>query len=132
MSQTTREINRITSTIISVSCKVLMYILVLFLLYEGATRGYSYGHEVFAPTAMAEPPGRDHDITIDKGESVSDAAKLLKEQGLIKDDMIVVLQAKIYEYEVYPGTYTLNTSQTSKDMLKLIDAGGKNSGDEKK
>lgn len=132
MSRTTREINKITSTIISISCKVLLYTLVAFLLYEGAMRGYGYGHEIFAPTAMAEPPGMDREIVIDKGESVSDVAKLLKEKGLIKDEMIIVLQAKLYEYEINPGSYTLNTSQNSKDMLKLIDAGGKNSEDEKK
>lgn len=132
MSRTTREIDKITSTILNVSCKILVYALVAFLLYEGATRGYSYGHEVFAPTAVAEAPGRDREIVIAEGSSVSEVAKLLKEQGLIKDEVILKLQAKIYEYEINSGTYILNTSQTSKDMLKLIDAGGKDSGDEKK
>ena len=46
MSRTTREINRITTTIISMSVRLLFYALVFFLLYEGITRGYSLGHEV--------------------------------------------------------------------------------------
>ena len=58
MSRTTREINRITTTIISMSVRLLFYALVFFLLYEGITRGYSLGHEVFSPTAVAEAPGR--------------------------------------------------------------------------
>ena len=35
MSRTTREINRITTTIISMSIRLLFYALVFFLLYEG-------------------------------------------------------------------------------------------------
>lgn len=124
MSRTTREINRITTTIISMSIRLLFYALVFFLLYEGITRGYSIGHEIFSPTAVAEAPGKDMEITVKKGESVSAVAGELEKSGLIKNKLIFVIQAKFYDYEVYPGTYTLNTSMTSKDMLKLIDESG--------
>lgn len=124
MSRTTREINRITTTIISMSIRLLFYALVFFLLYEGITRGYSIGHEIFAPTAVAEAPGKDMEITVKEGESVSAVAGELEKSGLIKNKLIFVIQAKFYDYEVYPGTYTLNTSMTSKDMLKLIDESG--------
>lgn len=124
MSRTTREINRITTTIISMSIRLLFYALVFFLLYEGITRGYSIGHEIFAPTAVAEAPGKDMEITVKEGESVSAVAGELEKSGLIKNKLIFLIQAKFYDYEVYPGTYTLNTSMTSKDMLKLIDESG--------
>ena len=32
--------------------------------------------------------------------------------------MVFVLQAKIYEYKIYPGTYQFSTAQTSLEMLK--------------
>ncbi len=124
MSRTTREINRITTTIISMSIRLLFYALVFFLLYEGITRGYSIGHEIFSPTAVAEAPGKDMEITVKKDESVLAVAGELEKSGLIKNKLIFVIQAKFYDYEVYPGTYTLNTSMTSKDMLKLIDESG--------
>lgn len=124
MSRTTREINRITTTIISMSIRLLFYALVFFLLYEGVTRGYGIGHEIFSPTAVAEAPGKDMEITVKNGESVSAVAGELEKSGLIKNKLIFVIQAIFYDYEVYPGTYTLNTSMTSKDMLKLIDESG--------
>lgn len=124
MSQTTREINRITTTIMGVACKVLLYVLVFFLLYEGITRGYSYGHEIFAPTAVTAQPGYEVTIEIKDSNSVMDVARLLKKKGLIKDELIFVLQARIYEYELHAGIYTLSSAQTSKDMLKYIDEGG--------
>lgn len=124
MSRTTREINRITTTIISMSFRLLFYALVFFLLYEGVTRGYSLGHEIFAPVAVAEAPGRDRELTIGEGETVSEVAGILEKNGMIKNKLIFVIQSIIYDYEVYPGTYVLNTSMTSRDMLKLIDETG--------
>lgn len=124
MSRTTREINRITTTIISMSARLLFYALVFFLLYEGVTRGYSLGHEIFAPTAVAEAPGSDRMIVIEEGESLTKVAARLEKDGLIQDKLIFVIQSKFYDYDIYPGTYTLNTSMTSRDMLKLIDEKG--------
>lgn len=124
MSRTTREINRITSTIIGISFRLLFYALVFFLLYEGVTRGYSLGHEIFAPEAVAKAPGLDRELTIKEGESVSEVAGFLEKNGLIKNKLIFVIQSVIYNYEIYPGTYVLNTSMTSRDMLKLLDEQG--------
>ncbi len=124
MSRTTREINRITTTIISMSARLLVYALVFFLLYEGVTRGYSLGHEIFAPTAVAESPGSDREIVIEEGESLTKVAAKLEKDGLIQNRLIFVIQSKFYDYDIYPGTYTLNTSMTSRDMLKLIDEKG--------
>lgn len=56
MSHRTREINRITTTIITVSLKLIIFALVLLILYQGATRGYAFGHEVFAPTPVSPEP----------------------------------------------------------------------------
>ena len=116
MSRTTREINRITTTIISMSVRLLFYALVFFLLYEG--------HEVFSPTAVAEAPGTDKEFTIRNGESLSEVAEELEKSGLINNKLIFIIQAKFFDYEVYPGTYTLNTSMTSRDMMKAIDESG--------
>lgn len=124
MSRTTREINRITTTIISMSARLLFYALVFFLLYEGVTRGYSLGHEIFAPTAVASAPGSDQEVVIKKGESLTKVAARLEKDGLIQNKLIFVIQSKFYDYDIYPGTYTLNTAMTSKDMLKLIDEKG--------
>ena len=121
MSRTTREINRITTAIISISAKLLIYALVFFLMYEGAIRGYRFGHEVFSPQAVSEAPGRDYSCVIQEKETVRQLAKELKEEGLIRDSYVFLVQAKLYEYELHPGTYVLNSSMTSKEMLQKID-----------
>ncbi len=67
MSHRTREINRITTTIITVSLKLIIFALVLLILYQGATRGYAFGHEVFAPTPVSPEPGVEISVEIPEG-----------------------------------------------------------------
>lgn len=119
MSAGMKEINKITVTIISVSIKLIIYAVVFLLLYEGVTRGYAFGYEVFRPSPMAAPPGVDKVVTIEE-DSASEVAAQLKQLGLIPNEIIFLIQDKFYDYKIYPGTYTLNTSMTSKDILQML------------
>ena len=121
MSNRTREINKITTTIISISVKLMVYALIILLLYEAVARGYAFGHEIFFAEAVDEAPGQDMVVRIDSKESVSDAAQFLAHKGLIKSEFAFIFQSMFYDYEtIYPGTYTLNTSMTSKEILQLL------------
>lgn len=121
MSRTTREINQITATIIGLSAKLLFFALVFFLLYEGAVRGYRLGHEIFDPSAVEAPPGTAREIVIGEKDSAADVGKMLEEEGLIESRLVFLIQAKLYEYEIEPGTYVFHTSETSREMLKTLD-----------
>lgn len=121
MSRTTKEINRITTAIISVSLKLLICALVFFLMYEGVTRGYQFGHAIFSPEAVSEAPGRDLTYVIEEGDSLLEISKELEAEGLIQSRYVFIAQAKFYNYDLYPGTYMLNSSMTSRDMLQMID-----------
>ncbi|MEW4413002.1 hypothetical protein [Clostridium sp. AN503] len=120
MSQITKDINKITGTIIGISGKLILYALVILLLAEGITRGYAFGHEIFYATAMEEAPGRDKVLTVPKGQKESETIHTLKDLGLIDNELAIQIQMKFYEYEIYPGTYTLNTSMTSKEILQAL------------
>lgn len=120
MSQVTKEINKVTSTIIGISGKLIIYAVVLLLLVEGMTRGYAFGYSIFHSQPMEEAPGTEKTVTITEGQSASDAAKLLKDLGLVSNDLAVLIQMKFYDYDIYPGTYTLNTAMTSKEILQAL------------
>ena len=121
MSNRTREINKITTTIISISVKLIVYALIVLLLYEAVARGYAFGHEIFYAEAVEEAPGHDMVVQMTEGESVSEAAEFLARRGLIKSEFAFIFQSKFYDYDtIYPGTYTLNTSMTSKEILQML------------
>lgn len=120
MSQITKDINKITGTIIGISGKLILYALVILLLAEGITRGYDFGHAIFYATAMEAAPGRDKELTVPRGQTTSETIRALKDLELIDNELAIRIQMKFYDYEVYPGTYTLNTSMTSKEILQLL------------
>ena len=123
MSQITKDINKITGTIIGVSGKLILYALILLLLTEGIVRGYAFGHTIFYQTPMEPAPGSNKVLTVTAEDSGADIAAALKDLGLIDNELAARFQMKFYEYEAVPGTYTLNTSMTSKEILRLLREG---------
>ncbi|MEY8352867.1 aminodeoxychorismate lyase [Lachnospiraceae bacterium 54-53] len=120
MSRTASEINKITGAVIAISSRLIVIALMILLVYEGVTRGYEFGHEIFYASAMEPEPGRDKTVTVGEEASVIRTAKLLKENGLIANEYSFIIQAKFFDYEVNPGSYTLNTSMTSKEILQMM------------
>ena len=59
MSRRTREINRITTAIITISIKLMVLALLILLLYEAVVRGFAFGHEIFYAEAAEAAPGRE-------------------------------------------------------------------------
>jgi len=130
MSDTTREINKVTGTIIRVSWKLIVYAVVALLMYEGATRGYAFGHDIFSSSAMAPEPGVDMRVTIKDGEKVADIAAALEKAGVVKSRYAFVIQSIFYDYgssdhPVEGGTYLLNNSMTSKEIILALRDGVK-------
>lgn len=122
MSETTREINKITKTIISVSMKLIVCAVVILLLYEAIVRGYQFGHSLFYDTAAAEPPGTEMRVTIGEDKDLANLAAALEESGLIKDRYAFIIQSIFYGYgtsknPVKEGTYLLNSSMTAKELI---------------
>lgn len=117
MSKVTQEINKISITVISIAGKILFLVLAAVLLVTGARRGYEFGHSIFYSPAMEAEPGRDVTINLTGEESVTEIGRLLEKNGLIRDDSAFSIQALCYEYDVQAGTYTLNTSMSSKEII---------------
>ena len=112
MSKITREINKISLFVISTSGRIILYGLAAVLIVTGARSAY-------APAMEAEP-GTEKSIKLDGDESVEEVGKILKKAGLIRDARTFTIQAKCYGYEVNAGTYELNTSKDSKELINIL------------
>ena len=120
MSETTKDINKVTGAIIGISFRLIIYAIAILLIYEGSVKGYEFGHEIFYASSMEEAPGRDMEINVEAGISVSSVGKELEKDGLINNRYSFIIQAMVYEYEIQPGVYTLNTSMTSREILDVL------------
>lgn len=120
MSRATKEINRITGAVIAISIRLIFLALFILLLHTGVVKGYEFGHEIFYASAVDPAPGREKSVTVKEGAGLTRTAGILKDAGLISNEYSFIIQAKFFDYKIQPGTYTLNTSMTSREILQMM------------
>ncbi len=94
----------------------------ILVVFKTGQKAYDFGFRIFTEEAMSPEPGRDVAVTIVQGDSTTDVGKMLEEKGLIRDYKLFVVQKKcsVYDDDIKPGFYTLNTSMTADDMFAVI------------
>ena len=125
MAKKTKTVNQVTGAVISVTLRLLVLAVVVLVLWTGAVKGFEFGYEIFNGAAVAQSPGLKKTLVLNEGDSAKKVGNELEDQGLIKSSLIFQIQCKFFDYEMTPGTYTLDPSMTSREMLQAIDAGPK-------
>lgn len=120
MSKVTKEINKISIAVIRISGQIVLYVLVAVLLILGAKKGYEFGHSIFYAPGMSAAPGIEKTVDLNGTESIREVGKLLEDIGLIRDHNAFSIQAFCYDYKVIGGTWTLDTSMSSKEIIGLL------------
>ncbi|MDO4788394.1 MAG: aminodeoxychorismate lyase [Johnsonella sp.] len=123
MNKNKSGIDRFSKTVITISLRLIIYALVLLVIIRAASFAYNFGHDIFYASSVEEAPGRDIEVSIPEGISVKETAKLLKSRGLITNELSFEIQSGFFDLEITPGDYILNTSQTSRQILELLDKG---------
>ncbi len=114
-------IRKTAGMIISISLQMIVCAVVIIFLYDAGVKGFAFGESIFSPEAVSsQGNGKDMIVIVEEGASDLDVAKLLESKGLIRDYKVFLVQAKLYQATLYPGTYTLNTSMTSEEMLEIL------------
>lgn len=116
--------SKIVLNILYVCTTILLFIVVAFSLLKLGATSYSMGYRVFTEQPVERSPGRDVVVEVAEGVSARELGVILEEKGLVKDANLFLIQMKLFSYpnKVRPGLYTLNTSQTAKDMLAVMTA----------
>ncbi len=122
-SKTTKRINKITTTIILLAVRVVLIVVIIVVAGRGIKAAYDFGHSIFYAQAVEEEPGHDVTVTIPEGADSKEVASLLAGKGLVDNKYSIIVQAKFFDYEIMPGTYTFNTSQTSREILEQLNEG---------
>lgn len=98
-----------------------------FALFYGIRAAYEFGHSVFTTTPVDEPPGQEVEVTILNGMSTRSVGSLLTGAGVVRNATVFYVQATIYGYDIKPGTYRFNTSQTIESILTMLAQGPEDS-----
>ena len=115
---------KIVLSILGVCISILIFVAVVFGLIKLGTMSYETGYRVFTEKPMEDEPGSDRIVEVPKGISPMELSTLLEQKGLVKDDYLFFLQMHFSAYgeKVKPGIYTLNTSQTAREILQIMSA----------
>lgn len=117
------ESRKLASTILSVSCRTLIFVIVAMGLYFVGRTAFSFGREIFDEKSMTSKlDACDVEITIPADYTTEGVAELLKAAGLIEDARLFQAQTMLSDYykKFTPGTYTLNTGMTPSEILAAI------------
>lgn len=111
---------KITGVIGGVAGRVIIAALLLLLTFEGLRICFDFGHDIFYQQPMEADPGTDHVVTLEDGATMQSTAEQLKDEGLIRNELAFVIQGELYQINLYPGDYTLNTSMTTKEIMTAL------------
>ena len=116
------NVNKTLYQVIKVAGTVLVVLLVVYGTARFSMMAFDYGYRVFTEPPMASKPGTSVMVTITPEMGAGDIADVLLEKGLIRDDNLFWIQYQLSAYrgELLPGTYTLNTSMTAKEMMIIM------------
>lgn len=112
----------IVRAVLNAVIKVFMAIVVVMILYKGATTAYNYGFSIFAEPALAHGEGRTVEVAITEGMTPEQMGEMLVSKGLIRDAKLFKIQFMVSEFKDYvvPGVYELSTAMTAEEMLEVM------------
>ena len=116
------KLTQILATILSAIVKIAIAIWIVNFIYTKTLAAYDFGYRVFTEAPISPAPGRDITISYTEGKSYKALAKNLEEKGLVRDYKLAMVQmyVSVYKDKIKPGSYTLNTSMTTEDMMKAM------------
>ena len=116
--------SKVVLRILHVCISILVFLLVLFGHVKLGGQAYDLGYRVFTERPMENEPGTDVTVRVSEGMNALSLGTVLEEKGLVRDNKLFAIQMMLSAYakKVKPGLYTLNTHQTSREMLKVMAA----------
>ncbi len=112
----------IISAVLGMIFRVVAAILIIYVIYRGATICYDYGYRIFTEPAVSAGEGRTITVTVKEDMGAKEFAALIVSKGLAKDETLVALQFLLSEYkeDFRSGTFELSTAMTVEEMMEYI------------
>lgn len=112
----------LAGNIVDAVLRVLLLVVIIYVIIQGAKMCYDYGFRIFTEKPMASTTGRDVTVTIPVDFSAKELGELFEKNGLSRDSKLLILQYYCSEYkdDIKGGEYTLNTTMTAEEMFESI------------
>ena len=112
----------VVASIFATVFKIVLAIIIVMLVYKWSLTAYEYGQRVFNEPPMTVGEGRVVTVIVEEGDGAKEIGATLEEYGLIRDADLFRIQEMLsaYKDKMKPGTYELNTSMTTDEMMQIM------------
>ena len=121
MKERGSAVQNAASSVNSLSKKVIFLAAAVLIFYIFIKLSFSFGRSLFYVDPADAPPGMDAEIVISADDDAGSVGEKLFEKGVITNALSFKVQGTLYKTDFYPGTYTVNSSMTIKEILIAID-----------
>ena len=125
MEEQKREVDyqKWTWKVLEYTAKAVMGIIVIAFLYQGITKGYAFGYELFHSEPLTKEAEVSIELEVTEEDSVLEIGKWLEQQSVLSSAVVFWAQAYIYELNIQPGVYQVSSDMSSKEILTMLDLG---------
>ncbi|MDR1209966.1 MAG: endolytic transglycosylase MltG [Clostridiales bacterium] len=112
---------RITGNVTGAALNVGLFIISIALIYFCVVEAFNSGMAI-ANAELAERPSKPVSVTIPEGSAIEDVAAVLKENGLISNELVFILQSTLNGTNslFMPGTYDLNENMKAGEIMDAL------------
>ncbi len=117
------EAKKVAGTIVSVSCKTLIFVTLVLLLILMVQFLYDFGQKIFREEARTSTENAVLvEVVVPEDASAMSVAKLMEENGLVEDSKLFYVQILLSDYKdkFVPGVYTLSTDMKPSELMMTI------------
>ena len=114
-------LKKTSTAILSGSIKIVVYLLLGVVVYMVLSKSFEFGELIFSDKGMApKGSGVEVQITIPNGASDKEIGDILVKNGLSENAYAFVVQTILYEADIKPGKYILNTEYSPKEIIDIL------------
>ena len=112
----------ISSTVLSISVRTLVNVLILLFLVEGAIGAYHFSHKLFADYPYVAASSERRNVTIESGMNAMQIAGILDDLGIVDSKYLFIARVYIGDYKdkIQAGTYSLGPGMTPDEICRAI------------
>ena len=118
--RTGRIVLNIFGAVIHIFLNIIFYMVIVYMVIKASHYAYDFAYQVFGSVSVTKDSGYFTELTINKGESTMEVARLLEAKKVIPNKYSFYLRAKLTKLNILPGTYKVSSDMDYDQIFKVI------------
>ena len=118
--RTGRIVLNIFGVVIHIFLNIIFYMVIVYMVIKASNYTYDFAYQVFGSVSVTKDSGYITELTINKGESTMEVARLLEVKKVIPNKYSFYVRAKLTKLNILPGTYKVSSDMDYDQIFKVI------------